>query len=67
MGLAILKQPTFVDTRPVGRVDLFGRGGHESVSIQYFYIFRDRVSDFRGRDSSFWARESNRRCVWDAK
>jgi hypothetical protein len=33
MGLAILKQSTFVDTRPVGRVDLFGCGGHESVSI----------------------------------
>ena len=67
MGLAILKQSTFVDTRPVGRVDLFGCGGHESVSIQYIYIVRDRVSDFRGRDCTFWARESDRRCVWDAK
>lgn len=67
MGLAILKQSTFVDTRPVGRVDLFGCGGHESVSIQYFYIFRDRVSDFRDGDSSFWARESDRRRLWDTQ
>ena len=67
MGLAILKQPTSADTRPVSRVDLFGCGGHESVSIQYFYIFRDRVSDFRGGDCTFWARESDRRCVWNTQ
>ena len=67
MDIAILKQPTFADTRPVGRVDLFGRGGHESVSIQYFYYFRNRVSDFRGRDCTFWARESDRRRLWDTQ
>jgi len=67
MDIAIIKQSTFVDTRPVSRVDLFGCGGHESVSTQYFYILRDRVSAFRGSDSSFWARESDRCCVWNTQ
>jgi hypothetical protein len=67
MDIAILKQPTFADTRPVGRVDLFGRGGHESVSIQCFYNFRDRVGVFRGGVSSFWARESDRCCLWNTQ
>lgn len=67
MGLAIIKQSAFVDTRPVGRFDLFGRVGHESISIQFVYIFRDRVSAFRGSDSSFWARESDRRRVWNTQ